>query len=368
MPRSAKLIIANYYNKYMNWNHGNLEGVANLKNPMGHEKALVIDYEVRAAAKIQAYPWQTDTNLGGWSYDAEYPGKQDATWVIKSLSSNAARNGNLLLNLTLRADGSLPAYLVTVCEGVGAWLTKNGEAIYGSRPFERDQEGETYFTRNDGFVYATTFTWPQGGKLVLESLRKGGSTLGTVRKVELLGHGPCTFRQDVKSLAIVCHKQPDKIGGVNAFVFKVTQDKLWINDDDPGVKYVGWDHTCNLDQGEFNNDVHSSKTPGAVCEYTFTGSGIELIGTKDAGFGSVEVAIDGPMAETVSDDRCGASRTDRSVQKRWISKRPAFHQNRAQGRALANIDAFIVIRDDASHKIKVADSENLQTFISLHHP
>ena len=70
MPETAKLIIANYYNKNMEWNHGSLEGVVNLKNPMGHEKSLTIDYEVSAAEKIMPYPWQTDTSVAGWSFDS----------------------------------------------------------------------------------------------------------------------------------------------------------------------------------------------------------------------------------------------------------------------------------------------------------
>ena len=286
IPETAKQIIANYYNKSMTWNKdGALDGVVNFKYPAGQEKALVIDYEVSSADKIQPYPWQTDTMIGGWSYDTVYTlsGMKDATWMMKTLASNVARNGNMLVNLPLRTDGSLDAPIVALCEGVGAWLKVNGEAIYGSRPFERDREGDTFFTRKDGFVYAITFTWPIGGKLILESLHQWGPTIGKVTQVEMLGHGPVRFTQDGRSLTIDCTtRQPEVTGGVRAFAFKITQDKVWVNDDDPGVKYAGWEHECNLDKGEFNNDVHSSKTPGAVCEYRFTGSGIEVIATKDA--------------------------------------------------------------------------------------
>jgi len=85
------------------------------------------------------------------------------------------------------------------------------------------------------------------------------------------------------------------VGGVNTIVYRITQDKTWINDDDPGVTYVGWDHECNLGKGEFNNDVRSSKIPGAVCEYAFTGHAIEVIGTKDAQMGRIKTFIDGPI-------------------------------------------------------------------------
>ena len=342
IPDTARQIIANFYNKSMAWNKGRLDGVVNFKYPDGQEKALVIDYEASSAAKIQPYPWQTDISIAGWSY-YKVQELKDGTWVIRTLSSNVARNGNLLLNLTLRADGSLDAPIVDVCAGVGAWMRINGEAIYGTRPFERDHEGETYFTRKGGLVYAITFAWPENGKLVLESLKTGGGTMGAIRKVELLGHGPLAFIQDDSSLTIDCPKQPDAAGGVKAFVLKLTQDKRCINDDDPGVKYVGWDHECNLDKGEFNNDLHSSKTPGAICEVAFTGRGIELIGTKDVGFGSLEVSIDGKSPETVS--LANDSRQVQAVlwKKEGLANRSHEIRITNKGEAPVALDAFHVI-------------------------
>jgi alpha-L-fucosidase len=345
IPESAKLIAANFYNKSLEWNKGSLDAVLNFKYPDGQEKAMVIDYEASAAEKIMPYPWQTDTMISGWSYDTEYTlqGMHDATWVIKSLASNVARNGNLLINVPLRANGSLEPKIVALCESIGEWLKLNGEAIYGSRPFERDHESETYFTRRDGFVYATTFAFPEGGKLVLESLRKGGGTLGTVKKVELLGQGPLPFVQDAKALAIDCPKPPTAAGGVKAFVIKVTQDKVWINDDDPSISYAGWAHECNLDKGEFNNDLHSSKIPGASCEYHFTGSGIEVIGTRDAGLGTLDVSIDGQPPQTVSLDSPTRQAQAVLFRKAGLSKGPHVIRIANKREAVVNIDAFNVI-------------------------
>ena len=341
MPEAAKLIAANYYNKAMSWNKGTCDAVLNLKYPDGQEKALVIDYEASSAAKIQAYPWQTDISIAGWSY---YTGQElhHATWVIKTLASNVARNGNLLLNLTLRADGSLDAPIVAVCEGVSAWMQVNGETIYGSRPFECDHEGETFFTRRNGFIYATIFAWPKDGKLVLASLRRGGGTVGKVIHVELLGQGALPFTQDEQAMVVESPREPAAVGGVEAFVLRVTQDKQWVNDDDPGIKYVGWNHECNLGGGEFNNDVHSSRMPGAVCEYAFTGRGVQLIGTKDAGWGSLEVSVDGTRPQSVS--LATPSRQTQAVLLTRVGLVPGPHVikivNKAE--AMAAIDAFDV--------------------------
>jgi alpha-L-fucosidase len=360
MPETAKLIIANYYNKNLAWNHGRLEGVANMKNPMGHEKSLTIDYEVSSAEKIMPYPWQTDSMVAGWSFDAVYSlaTLKNATWVIKNLASNVARNGNLLLNMPLRADGHLDAPVVDLCKNIGLWLKANGEAIYGSRPFERDSEGETYFTRRAGFVYATTFAWPADGKLVLASLKKGGPTLGVVTKVELLGQGPVKFIQDDKALTIECPKQPGEIGGVKAFVFKVTQDKVWINDDDPGVKYLGWAHECNLDKGEFNNDLHISEIFGALCQYRFMGSEIELIGTRDAGFGSMQVSIDG--SKPVSVALSAASRQVQAVlfKKTGLAKGPHTIRIVNNSENPVNVDGFIVPEQTAAAAAELLKSRD----------
>jgi alpha-L-fucosidase len=345
IPESGKMIIANFYNKSMAWNKGKLDAVVNFKYPDGHEKALVSDYEVSSAASIQAYPWQTDTMISNWSYHTSYPpDKDDGTRIIKMLASNVARNGNLLINLPLRADGSLDAATVTICEGIGAWMKVNGEAIYGSRPFEKDHESETFFTRRGGFIYATTFSWPIGGKLILESLHQWGRTIGKVQKVEILGGGPVNFTQDGKALTIDCTtKQPEMFGGIRAFVFKITQDKVWVNDDDPNVKYAGWDHTCNTDTAEYNNDLHSTKTAGAVCEYPFTGSGIELIGTKSASFGSIGVSIDGAAPETVSLATPPLQTQAVMFAKTGLAQGPHVIRIVNQGEAPVNIDAFHVI-------------------------
>jgi len=344
MPETAKLIIVNFYNKNMAWNHGNLEGVVNLKNPMGHEKSLTIDYEVSSAEQIMPYPWQTDSMVAGWSYDAVYSlaTLKDSTWVIKTLVSNVARNGNLLLNMPLRADGHLDAPVVELCRNIGLWLRANGEAIYGTRPFERDHEGETFFTRRDGFVYVTTMAWPADGKLALTSLKTGGATLGNVTQVELLNHGPLRFSRDRHALTIECPKQVAEIGAVKAHVIKLTQDKVWINDDDPGVQYLGWAHVCNLGKGEFNNDLHTSAISGAVCQYRFIGSEIELIGTKDAGFGGIQVSIDGGSPQLVT---LGA--TSRQVQaslfhKSGLSNGPHTIQLVNLGDGPVNVDALRV--------------------------
>ena len=109
------------------------------------------------------------------------------------------------------------------------------------------------------------------------------------------------------------------------------------------MKCVGWDHECNLGKGEFNNDVRSSQTPGAVCEYTFTGNAIEVIGTKDADMGSMEIFIDGQSQQTVS--LAHSSRQTQAVlfKKYGLSYGPHVIKLVNQGEAKVVLDAFNVL-------------------------
>jgi alpha-L-fucosidase len=346
MPETAKLIAANFYNKNRAWHNGLLEGVVNLKQPTGIERGLTIDCEVYSEEKIMPYPWQTDSQVAGWSYDTvdSLATLKDATRVIRNLASNVARNGNLLINMPLRADGHLDPQVVELCKNIGLWLKANGEAIYGSRPFERDSEGHTCFTRRAGFVYAMAFVWPADGKLALASLKKGGATLGTVTGVELLGSGaacPVKFIQDDNALTIECPKS-EEIGGVKGGVFRITQDKTWINDDDRGVKYLGWGHGCNLNKGEFNNDLHTTDVFGALCQYRFIGGEIQLIGTKDAGCGSFLVSIDDSKPENVALNSSARQVQAVLFKKSGLANGPHTIRIMANGDGAVNLDGFIV--------------------------
>jgi alpha-L-fucosidase len=299
IPKTSELTMANFYNKYMLWNGGINGAVLNVKAAGEHAKALVQDDESSAETEIMPYPWQTDTSLAGWSYYAGDTYKP-ASWVIQYLVRNVANNGNLLLNAPLHADGHLDPTASVILNNVGAWLRLNGEAVYSSRPFEVNTDNFAWFTRRSGFIYATTIGWPSGRTFTLAALRKGGATVGNISEVELIGHGPLKFTQDKSALTIDLPARPSPAGGVGDYVFKVTQDRQWINDDDEGVVYSGWKHVVSRGIGDFNNDVHYSNTAGDSLKYSFVGTGVTYIGETNNEEGSVDVSIDGESHEHVS--------------------------------------------------------------------
>jgi alpha-L-fucosidase len=309
----APQLIANYYNKSLQWNHGKMDVVINLKGVGGRynsfqnnpellpmvDRSLVKSTEVIIEPEIMAYPFQTETSIADWHYKTGQK-YMDAGTVIQLLMQNVCRNGTMLLNITQHGRGDLDPELIRICKDIGAWLKINGEAVYGSRPFEVYGENGVCYTRNNGKVYATVLDW-QGDSVTLKALHLNGATLGKVSKVEMLGsYVALTFVQNDQGLIVTFNGSVQQLPGIvdqqlasKCRVLRVTQDRGWINDDDPGTLAPGWLRRCNLGTGDFNNDLTTSDTPGDIWSCSFTGSNVSVIAPKEAGAGKIEVQIDG---------------------------------------------------------------------------
>ena len=331
----APSLIANYYNKSLKWNNGKMDVVVNLKAVGGPynsfqnnpelipfvDRSLVKSTEAIIESKIMAYPFQTETSIAEWHYrtDQKY---LDAKKVIGLLMQNVSRNGTMLLNITQHGRGDLDPEVIRICKDVGNWLKMNGEAVYGSRPFEVYGDNTVLYTRNQGNVYATLLDW-DGSPVTLSALHIGGATIGCVTKVELLGSDlPIQFVQDDKGLTFKYDGllQPlseitDKSLASRCRVLRITHDKGWINDDDPGVKATGWFRRCNLGTGDFNNDLTTSDTPGDSWNCSFTGTSIAVIAPKDPGAGKIEIQVDGKTRETADLSIIGTRKPQQVVSK-----------------------------------------------------
>lgn len=97
-----------------------------------------------APDNIQPKAWQTCTCIGSWHYDKRhyyentYKSSQD---VIRILADVVSKNGNLLLNIPVKGDGTIDPIEEKVVAGIGAWMKVNGESIYGTRPWKIYGEG-----------------------------------------------------------------------------------------------------------------------------------------------------------------------------------------------------------------------------------
>jgi alpha-L-fucosidase len=318
----APQLIANYYNKSLKRNHGKMEVVVNLKGVGGRynsfqnsndllpfvEHSLVKSSEKIIEKEISAYPFQTEESISEWHYQTGQK-KLDAPAIVKILMENVSRNGTLLLNLTQHGRGDLDGEVIQTAKDIGAWLKINSEAIYGSRPFEVYGDTAVYYTRNKNKLYATLIKW-NGGSINLKALASNGATLGKVTKVELLAAGNAVslpFTQNEQGLSVMPPTLVKVLSGINNStlasqyrVLRISHDKNWTNDDDPGVRMAqGWFRQANLNTGEFNNDLTISNTPGAKWQFSFTGKSISLVAPKQTRGGKIEVLIDGKLNKTV---------------------------------------------------------------------
>lgn len=74
-----------------------------------------------------------------------------------------------------------------------------------------------------------------------------------------------------------------------------------INDTDTGIVYTGaWNYGANRNHGDFQNDVHSTRTNGDSVSCTFTGTGISYVTETNTDEGNVRFYIDGVLKQTVS--------------------------------------------------------------------
>jgi alpha-L-fucosidase len=314
----APPLVANYYNKSLEWNHGTMDVVINLKGVGGRydsfqntpellpyvDRSLVKSTEAFIEPEIMAYPFQTETSIAAWHYQhgQEY---MDARTAIRLLMQNVCRNGSMLLNITQHGRGDLDPQVIRICKDIGAWLKINSECIFGSRPFEVYGENSVCYTRNNGNVYAALLDW-QRGPITLKALCAGGKTLGKVSNVTILGSDiALTFVQDDQGLTVTFNGSVQPLPGIadeqlaSRFrVLRITHDRGWINDDDPGTTAPGWIRRCNMGTGDFNNDLTTSDVPGDRWSCPFTGSNVSVMAPKEAGAGKIKVQIDGETRGT----------------------------------------------------------------------
>ncbi len=241
-------IAAHLYNKSIR-DHGQLRAVVNGKIlDADQRKALVWDIERGHANDIQPLPWQTDTCLGNWHYDRgvyERDEYKSAKTVIQTLIDVVSKNGNLMLNIPIRGDGSIDEKERAIVEGIGRWMKVNSECIYGTRPWKIFGEGpaqqataqleaqgfnegkgkpfsaqDIRFTTKAEVLYASVMGWPPEGDLIIKSLGSNNAYHpSAIRHIEMLGvGGSIPFVQSDAGLRL---KLPSQKEEQAAYVLKI---------------------------------------------------------------------------------------------------------------------------------------------------
>ena len=238
-------VAAYYYNRAREWG----KQVTFSTKDSAYLAGSVMDYErmSRAPAELTDYPWQVDDPVlyrFGYTQDPEHPEIARADGVVRNLINNVSKNGGLLLNISPRADGTIPDNQQQLLLDIGKWLDVNGEAIYATRPWTKFGEGaaaprrggaapatneapraaQMYrFTTKGDTLYAIALGWP-GAQATVTSLATGAAGVGKITRVELLGHdGALEFTQDGGGLKV---KMPADKPCDYAYALRITGLKM----------------------------------------------------------------------------------------------------------------------------------------------
>lgn len=240
-------IAAHYYNRNMQQHKGKVESVIFGKIlTEDQKKCIVWDVERGAPDKIQEQPWQTCTCIGEWHYRRSVYDNdkyKTAKEVVHMLADIVSKNGNLLLNIPVRGDGTIDEKEVKVVEKIGEWMAINSEGIYDTRPWKIFGEGPTAenanpinaqgfnegktsysskdirFTTKNGVLYAIVMGWPEDGKVVIKSLSTSQlADKKKIKQVELLGSGKVKFVSGPNGLTVTL---PITKGSDIAFILKI---------------------------------------------------------------------------------------------------------------------------------------------------
>jgi alpha-L-fucosidase len=211
---------------------------------------MVWDIERGASNQIEPFPWQTDTCIGNWHYDRgvyNRRGYKSAGTVIHMLADIVSKNGNLLLNVPVRSDGTIDEQEREVVEGIAAWMQINSEAVYGTRPWKVFGEGpslaapvplsgpgfnerraqpfsaaDVRFTSKGNTLYATLLGAPTE-KVELRALGLESEYSVPVEQVELLGRNTSVnWNQAAYALVI---DPPSNLPSQYAIVYKIKLGK-----------------------------------------------------------------------------------------------------------------------------------------------
>lgn len=218
---------ADYYNRAQAFGGGVITG----KNAAFPPGTAVFDMENADLRAVRPDYWQTDVSVGelAWGY-VENERYKSAAALVHALVDTVSKNGNLLLNVGPKADGSIPEPVTERLLALGEWLRINGEAIYGTRPWtvfgeNAPKRGAAFsaqdvrLTTRDNLLYAICLGWP-GEQALIRSLGASRLPAERIERIDMLGSPqPLDWSSQPNGLKI---QAPAERPGDYAYTFRLT--------------------------------------------------------------------------------------------------------------------------------------------------
>ena len=193
-------------------------------------KAFVWDIERGVPNSILPFAWQTDTCIGDWHYNkGAYNRYKSAKTVIHMLADVVSKNGNFLLNIPVRGDGSIDDREVKILEGIATWMEVNKEAILATRPWKTFGEGPA---SAGNALAAQGFNEGKGKPFTAEDVRytasKDGNTLYAI--VCGLPSGSVALKSLGQTAALLDHTvaKIEQLGATEPLVWSLGADALTV--------------------------------------------------------------------------------------------------------------------------------------------
>jgi alpha-L-fucosidase len=243
-------VAAYYYNRAHAWGKevsiGAKKAAFAPSNRNTETIGAILDFEKvggRSPAGIRPGVWEVDDPIGStWGYTSTMR-VSGAGAIISKLVDTVSKNGVYMLNLSPKADGTIPPEQQTTLLEIGRWLEVNGGAIYGTHNWTQFSDGggrgqknlNIRFTVKGDALYAIILgNWP-GAEAVITALAEGQAPAGKIAAVTLLGHaGGLEFTQDTTGLKV---KLPPTAPCKYGYVLKITGLKMnppfWTDSGNP---------------------------------------------------------------------------------------------------------------------------------------
>lgn len=234
-----------------------------------HGGFFTTEYDPGSAEELfrGGYDWEECQGIGasfGYNRNEDIDDYKNAKQIIDILIDVVSHGGNLLLDIGPTADGRIPVIMQERLLEVGRWLERNGEAIYGTRPWRYASDGDAIrYTSKGNTLYAISKGWPGQSLTLKRALVEKGSA------IYLLGYDrPLEWKQGDGGLTIEMPRgfDPSSLAS-EAYAFRLGEVL-------PAVERVSIEPSSGImtDHRPVQVVTMSTTTKGAVIRYTLDGS------------------------------------------------------------------------------------------------